>query len=119
MAKHSTENVYYSLQIAKENGFKKVALATDPFQTKNLRKFIKKFELPVKMMPIVIDTLITIDKYEPKINPVGAISLDFSSIQENESLLKRLGGTLGQQIIWREDDLKKSGLSVVLNDKGA
>ena len=31
-AEHSSENLYYSYKIAKENGFNKIALATDPFQ---------------------------------------------------------------------------------------
>lgn len=39
LARHSVENVYYSYLIAKEQGFKIVAIATDPFQSIFLRNF--------------------------------------------------------------------------------
>ena len=35
-AEHSTENLFYSYEIAKQMGFIKIALATDPFQINNL-----------------------------------------------------------------------------------
>ena len=38
-ARHSTENVYYSYLLAKDKGFKKVALATDPFQSRLLTNY--------------------------------------------------------------------------------
>lgn len=106
-AEHSTENVYYSYLIAKQNGFKSIALATDPFQTNNLRKFIKKYELPVTLLPIVFDTLARLDRYEPKIDPSPAKVDSFVSIVDSQTMKERLRGTLGQRIIWCEDDLKK------------
>src|SRR5690606_31947372 len=42
-AEHSTENVYYSWKMANEMGFKKIALATDPFQSAMLKSFMKKY----------------------------------------------------------------------------
>lgn len=107
VARHSTENVYYCYQIAKAQGFENIALATDAFQTNNLRKFIKKFDLPITLLPIVIDTMITIDRYEPQINPSSAKKSDFISIEESEKMVYRLKGTMGHQIIWRKEDLKK------------
>lgn len=109
-AEHSTENVYYSYQIAKKNGFKSLALATDPFQTKNLKRFIKKFEFPVKLMPIVFDTLDYKTIPDPKINPISAKVENFTSIKERESFIKRLKGTFGQNIRWQEEDLKTKHL---------
>lgn len=41
-AEHSTENVYYSYRKAKKLGFERIALASDPFQTKMLRSFIRR-----------------------------------------------------------------------------
>jgi hypothetical protein len=41
-AEHSTENIYYSYIKCKELGFDKIALASDPFQTKSLRRFTHK-----------------------------------------------------------------------------
>src|SRR5690606_30556207 len=38
-AEHSTENLYYSWKMAKEKGFQKIALASDPYQSALLRRF--------------------------------------------------------------------------------
>jgi len=103
-AEHSTENVYYSYQVAKKHGFKNLALATDPFQAKSLKRFINKFEFPIKLMPIVFDSLDYKNIPDPKINPKSAKVDDFVSIKERESFLKRLKGTFGQNIKWQEED---------------
>ncbi len=111
LAEHSSENVYYSYRIAKENGFKKVALATDPFQAKQVYPMIKKLKLPIGLLPIVFDTLKTIDgKPEPIINPSIAKEDSFVSIKERESLFVRIQGTLGKQIIFYEEDIKNERL---------
>ena len=99
-AEHSTENIYYSYQIAKKQGFKTIALATDPFQTNQTRRFIKKNSLPIDLIPIVFDTLTLLDRYEPSINSETAIVDTFVSITERESFFKRFNGTLGNQVIW-------------------
>jgi len=105
-AEHSTENVYYSYQVAKRNGFKHLALATDPFQAKSLKRFIKKFEFPIRLLPIVYDSINYESIPEPKINPTTAKVDGFLSIKERESFFKRLKGTFGQNIQWQEEDLK-------------
>lgn len=109
-AEHSTENVYYSYRIAKKEGFKKIALATDPFQLNGMRKFIKKFELPVDLLPIIKDTLLKQDLTEPTINPNSAKCGNFASIVNRQSKWQRLRGTFGQYICWKEEDLKTKHL---------
>lgn len=109
-AEHSTENVYYSYQVAKKNEFRHLALATDPFQAKSLKRFIKKFEFPVKLLPIVFDSLNYKSITDPKINPTSAKVKNFTSIKERESFIKRLKGTFGQNIQWQEEDLKTKHL---------
>lgn len=106
-AQHSTENVYYSYRLAKEKGFKKLALATDPYQTSYMRKFIKKFELPIGQLPTVIDTLKVLDKYEPVIDPKPALVNNFVKLSDRENFFQRFKGTMGKYIIWHEEDLKK------------
>ena len=106
-AEHSVENIYYSYRMAKEKGFKNIALATDAFQTNNTRRFIKKYELDIGLLPVIMDTLFTLDRSEPKIDPSLAKVNDFVSITERQSLSKRLSGTFGKYIIWEEEDLKK------------
>lgn len=109
-AEHSTENVYYSYRVAKKQGFQKMALATDPFQLNGMRKFIKKFELPVDLLPIVKDTLMTLDLSEPTIDPSEAKRANFISIVNRQSKWQRLRGTFGQYICWKEEDLKTKHL---------
>ncbi|NMM47878.1 YdcF family protein [Marinigracilibium pacificum] len=97
-AEHSSENVYYSLQKADSLGFKKVALATDPYQTALLKYFINKHDLNINYLPVVIDTLKTLDRYTPIIDPSTAKIENFESIKDREGLWRRLRGTLGYNI---------------------
>lgn len=116
-AEHSTENVYYSYQVAKKEGFTNIALATDPFQTNSLRKFIKKFEFPIALIPIVYDTLSQYDYGTPTIDPSSAKVENFVSIVDRESFGKRLKGTMGQNIRWQEEDLKTKHLRKKYGDR--
>jgi len=106
-AEHSTENVYYSYKMAQDLGFKNIALATDIFQLNNLRSFIQKYNLDVKLLPIVFDTLATLNRYEPAIEASIALTdtLTFIPLPERESFFKRLQGTLGNNIEFEEEDL--------------
>lgn len=106
-AEHSTENVYNSYRFAKRLGLKKIALATDPYQTSYMRKFIKKFELPIALLPTVVDTLKILNLQEPTINPQNSIKKDFVKLSERENFFQRFRGTMGQYIHWHNEDLKK------------
>ncbi len=116
-AEHSTENIYYSYRVAKKQGFQKIALATDPFQLNGMRKFIKKFELPVDLLPILKDTLLKQDLTEPTIDPNAAKRANFVSIVERQSTWQRLRGTFGQHIRWKEEDLKTKHLRKKYGDR--
>ncbi|WP_430406679.1 YdcF family protein [Fluviicola sp.] len=109
-AEHTTENVYYSYRVAKKHGFKKIALATDPFQLNGMRKFIKKFDFPIDLLPIIKDTLLKQDLTEPTIDPSSAKRANFVSIVDRQSKWQRLRGTFGQYICWKEEDLKTKHL---------
>jgi uncharacterized SAM-binding protein YcdF (DUF218 family) len=100
-AEHSTENVYYSYQKAKQLGFKKIAIASDPFQTKLIRKFTRKKVSPdIMLIPFVVDTLKEIQPQmkDPPIDYETAFNKDFKSITKRESFWKRLRGTMGKNI---------------------
>ncbi len=104
LAEHSTENVFYSTLIAKENGLKTIALASDPYQTKNLKAFLKKMErktgYDIQILPAIIDTLATIEDRNYSINPEKAIGSKFVDITNTQSLGYRLKGTMGLRIDW-------------------
>ncbi len=106
-AEHSTENVYYSYRLAKKLGFTKIALATDPIQTSYMRKFIKKFDLPIGLLPTVIDTLKIMNLYEPVIDSKSTVRKGFVKLSDRENFFQRFRGTMGQYIQWHEEDLKK------------
>jgi uncharacterized SAM-binding protein YcdF (DUF218 family) len=100
-AEHSTENVYYSYQKAKQSGFKKIALASDPFQTKMLRRFTReKVSSEIRLIPFVVDTLKAIQPQmqDPVIDYEKAFNKDFKSITKREGFWKRLRGTMGKNI---------------------
>ena len=57
-AEHSTENIYFSYLLAKKLGFGSIAIASDPFQTRMLKKFTKKrIDKDIDLIPIVFDSL--------------------------------------------------------------
>ncbi|MEP7277690.1 MAG: YdcF family protein [Bacteroidota bacterium] len=100
-AEHSTENIYYSYKLAKKLGFTSIALATDPFQAKQLRRFIrKKVSDSIAIIPFVIDTLNQIGPgmIDPSINYQQAFKKDFISLTERENARKRWRGTRGRNI---------------------
>ena len=66
---------------------------------------ISKLELPIDLIPILIDTISHIKSVEPKISVTSAIEQPFVSIKERETFFTRLKGTMGKQIMWHEEDL--------------
>lgn len=97
-AEHSTENVYYSWKMAKEMGFERIALATDPFQSFALRGFIKKYCPEVASLPVVFQKLKAERANLPSINPKEVYVEDFVSIVDRESFAKRFEGTRGFRV---------------------
>ncbi|HTN08928.1 YdcF family protein [Agriterribacter sp.] len=96
-AEHSTENAYYGSKRAQQLGFKRVALASDAFQTKLLRSYIrKKVNKDMALIPMVIDTMKAIEPamIDPEIHHEQAFNPGFVSIKERESWWKRLKGTI-------------------------
>lgn len=105
-AEHSTENVYYSWKMAKEKGFEKIALATDPYQAALLRRFTRRYCPDVKHIPIVFGLLDIDDRSLPKIDTTAAYAENFVSIMERESFWERFKGTMGRRI---KDEIKREG----------
>jgi uncharacterized SAM-binding protein YcdF (DUF218 family) len=100
-AEHSTENLYYVHLKSKKMGFTNLALATDPFQARQLRRFAKlRISKDVGLIPIVFDTLRAMqpDMVNPQIDYDKAYNKNFISIKERESFWKRLRGTMGKNI---------------------
>ena len=98
-AEHSTENVYYSMKMAHALGFKKIALATDPFQSRMLKSFIEKYCPGITSIPIVFDSLQMDSLALPLIDPSSAFVRDFVSIKERQGFWERWRGTQGKRVV--------------------
>jgi hypothetical protein len=100
-AEHSTENVFYSYQKARSFGFSKIAIASDPFQTKMLRSFtFNKVSQDIWLIPFVVHTLKAMQPAmeNPSIDFGEAFVPGFRSIVKRESFMKRIKGTFGKNI---------------------
>jgi uncharacterized SAM-binding protein YcdF (DUF218 family) len=100
-AEHSTENIYYSYKKSKKLGFNIIALASDPFQTKMLRRFTRKIVSPdVGLIPMVIDSLKAMvpKMTDPVIDYQQAFMKNFVPLTERESFWERFKGTRGLDI---------------------
>ena len=97
-AEHSTENIYYSYKKAKKLGFHSVALASDPFQTKMLRRFTFKIVSPdVALIPMVIDSVKVMAHQivDPEVDYKQTFVKNFVPLNERENFWKRFKGTRG------------------------
>ena len=102
-ARHSTENVYYSYLLAQKQGFKSIGLATDPFQSSMLRSFTRRrFTTRIWHLPMNTDSLKVYKHLNPHIDPSSARADSFTSITVKESFWKRIKGTMGKDIDWRQ-----------------
>lgn len=100
-AEHSTENLYYSYKKSKQLGFKTMALASDPFQTKLLRIYAYlRLSKHIGIIPFVEDTLRQIEPEmkNPAIDYKQAFKENFVALPKRESKWKRFKGTLGFSI---------------------
>lgn len=101
-AEHSTENLWYGFKLAKSMGLTKVALATDPFQTRMMYRFGKKRIKDIYFLPIIFNTLKTLPLITPNINYVPYKIEHFISIKERQSFWYRQKGTWGKHIKFNE-----------------
>ncbi|MFT7154897.1 MAG: uncharacterized SAM-binding protein YcdF (DUF218 family) [Alteromonas macleodii] len=103
-AEHSLENVFYSLELAKERGFEKVAVATDLFHTGMIQILGKKHDLVVDYLPANIGFIISKkwNSFKGNIDYCQAYVADFVPLKERESKKERMNGTRGDR--WVEEN---------------
>ena len=96
-AEHSLENVFYSLELAKQRGFEKVAVATDLFQSGMIQILGKKHDLEVDYLPANIGFIITKkwNSFKVTIDYCHAFVADFVPLKERETKKERMNGTRG------------------------
>jgi uncharacterized SAM-binding protein YcdF (DUF218 family) len=101
-AQHSTENIWYGYKLAKVLGYQKIALSTDPFQTRMTYRFGKRRLKDLRFLPVIFDTLRTLPHTEPIINYEGYKIQNFVPITETQSFWYRFRGTMGKHINFKE-----------------
>ncbi|MBC7694808.1 MAG: YdcF family protein [Burkholderiales bacterium] len=101
-AQHSTENIWYSYKLAKSLGYQKIALSTDPFQTRMTYRFGKRRLKDLNYLPVIFDTLKTLQHLEPEIKFQSYKIENFIPITETQSFWYRFKGTMGKHINFKE-----------------
>jgi vancomycin permeability regulator SanA len=89
-AEHSTENLIYSYRLAKKMGFKKIVVATDPFQSNTLQFFAWDYGISVAFIPILSDSLNSFHVDSSfHIDPSDSYINDFIPLPQRENTIKR------------------------------
>lgn len=118
-AEHSTENIWYGWKMAKKMGFKKIALATDPFQAGLLRGFVKRHTPGVRPVPVVFGMLDIENKKLPVIDTTSLYIQNFEPITKRESFWQRFRGTMGKRVREEkkaEEEARKNGRTDAVGD---
>ncbi len=92
-AEHGKENVYYSWLMAQKLGFKKVALAADPYQAFFLEGFIEANIPDMGILPMSTDSLKKFYLPVPAIDASPAFVKDFVPLNKRESFGTRIKHT--------------------------
>lgn len=99
IAEHSTENLFYGNEIANREGFKTVALASDPFQCGMLYKFSKKrMDKKIYLLPVIFDSIQKSFNVNVMLDTNRNVKSGFVPIEERQSQKERLKGTRGKNI---------------------
>jgi uncharacterized SAM-binding protein YcdF (DUF218 family) len=84
-ALHSNENVIYGLRLAQKLGFKNVAVATDPYQSLFIKKFVLKNKMEVALLPLSVDSIPIFKEIElPKIDAQKVFVQNFVPLKDRK-----------------------------------
>ncbi len=90
-AQHSTENVDFGIRLARQLGFKKIALATDPFQSHFIRRFIEACKISIALVPFPLQMMPLYHKRSlPQIDASPAFIKNFVPIEKRESAQEKV-----------------------------
>ena len=98
-AEHSNENIYYGYKLAMQLGFKKIALATDPYQCFFLKSYIEKNTPDLAQLPASVDSFLHYDSIGlPQINASDALVANFIPLEKRESRWERLRASFSDDV---------------------
>lgn len=88
-AQHSTENVDFGIQLARQLGFKKIAIATDPFQSHFIKRFIESCKINIALVPFPLQMMPLYHKRTvPRIDASQAFIKNFVPIEKRDVALR-------------------------------
>jgi uncharacterized SAM-binding protein YcdF (DUF218 family) len=89
LAEHSSENVDFGIRLAHKLGFKKIAVATDPFQSHFIKRFLEACKIKVALVPFPLQMMPLYHKRTvPRIDASDAFVKNFVHIQKRETAMK-------------------------------
>ena len=98
-AEHSTENLYYGYLLARQLGFERIAVASDPYQSFLLSEVHERFKLyGIDFLPMKFSFLKQVDKTFIEIDPTSAKANEFVALPERQSFAERFRGTRGKYV---------------------
>lgn len=107
-AMHSVENLYYSFVMARNRGFTKIALATDPVQYRMLLTVNNNtYGLPIGYASVEPGILNDVSTMEVSIDSSSAFVENFKSIKELRTDKQRSFGNKGGYIVYDPNYLPK------------
>ena len=88
-AEHSSENVDFGIRLARQLGFKKIAIATDPCQSHFIRRFLEACKLNVALVPFPLQMMPLYQKRTiPHIDASSAYIDNFVPLEKREMALR-------------------------------
>lgn len=103
-SQHTTENVWYGYHASMALGYKKIALATDSFQTRMIYGYVKRKMLELGFLPVLYDTLKTLPDTLPAIN-IDQYKIDnFTPLHESQNRFQLFRGTIGGYIDYKKKE---------------
>jgi hypothetical protein len=103
-AQHTTENVWYGYHEAKDLGCKKIALATDPLQTRLVYGYSKRKLPDIGFLQVVSDTLGTLPDTLPYVDLEPYRIKDFVPLNKTQNRIQLLRGTFGRYIDYKTNE---------------
>lgn len=99
-AEHSMENLYYGYLLAQKQGFGRIAVASDQFQTAMLEYFHERFRIyGIGFIPIPFSFLRNMDKTHIMVDAEKAKVENFVSLRDRKTFSQRFRGTKGQNVV--------------------
>ncbi len=109
-AEHSTENVLYSMELASHLGFERIAVATDPMQSRMISFLLRKSDVEVDYLPADIATVGRMywRRFDARIDASPAFVANFVPLKERENRKQRMKGTRGEKYRERMEEERNS-----------